>query len=291
MCPAERTVLTTPARRLKAGVKKRLKMLRHQYARTFRSFTPADLRDALVQLGIVPGDVVFLHSSFDAFAGFTGKATDVIGTLQSVLGAAGTLLMPTLPFTSTAVEYVRNHPVFDVVRTPSRMGLLSELFRRSSDVVRSVHPTHPVAAWGRDAAAMIAGHHRATTPCGNGSPFAALFERNGKILLMGADISSLTFYHMVEEAIETRLPISPFTQERFVLESKQRDGSMVTTDTRLFEPAVSRRRNLYRLMPELKTAGAWRERRVGQLSMTLLNAKDVYGAAIAMVEKGIYCYD
>ena len=84
----------------------------------------------------------------------------------------------------------------------------------------------------------------------NSSPFAALFERNGKILLMGADISSLTFYHKVEEAIETRLPISPFTQERFVLESKQRDGSMVTTHTRLFEPAVSRRRNLYKLVPD-----------------------------------------
>ena len=166
MRPAERTMLTTPARRLKAGVKRRLKMLRHQYARTFRSFTPADLRDALVQLGIAPGDVVFLHSSFDAFAGFTGKATDVIATLQSVLGAAGTLLMPTLPFTSTAVEYVRSHAAFDVVRTPSRMGLLSELFRRSSGVLRSVHPTHPVAAWGHDAAAMIAGHHLATTPCG-----------------------------------------------------------------------------------------------------------------------------
>ena len=58
--------------------------------------------------------------------------------------------------------------------------------------------------------------------------------------------------HMIEETIEGHLPFSPFTRERFALVSRNRDGSLVTTETRLFEPAVSRRRNLYKLVPELK---------------------------------------
>jgi|ERR1700674_1518480 aminoglycoside 3-N-acetyltransferase len=278
-------------RRIKASIKTRLKVLRHSYARTFRSFTVDELLDRLKQLGIGRGDMVLVHSSFDAFAGFAGKPTDIIRVLQEAIGPEGTLLMPTLPFSGTAVEYVRESPVFDVLRTASRMGLITELFRRFPDVVRSVHPTHPVAVWGHDAASIAGGHHLAATPCGKGTPFAALADRGGKILFLGADITSLTFYHMIEETIEARLPVSPFTQKRFVLISKQRDGSLVSTETRLFEPAVSRRRNLLKLVPELKRMGAWREQRIGRLVMTLLNAEDVFVAVGAMLDRGIYCYD
>lgn len=278
-------------RTLKRGIKKRLKVLRQHYTRIFHSFTPDELSRALRQLGLDRGDVVLVHSSFDAFTGFTGKPTDVIEALQSAIGSEGALLMPTLPFTGTAVEYVRHAPVFDVVRTPSRMGLISELFRRTRGVVRSIHPTHPVAVWGRESEAIVRGHHQAGTPCGKGSPFSGLLDRNGKILLLGADIDSLTFYHAIEEAIEARLPFSPFTQQRFVLTSKLGDGSMVSTETRLFEPAVSRRRNLNKLVPELKRLGAWRQRRIGLLTITILNAKDVLTAVVEMLDRGIYCYD
>ena len=276
---------------LKSGVKRQLRLLQQRYVRTFHAFTPADLRACLATLGVASGDIVLVHSSFDAFVGFKGKPSDVIAALMDAVGPTGTLLMPTLPFSGTAVAWVKDHPLFDVARTPSRMGLITELFRRSPGVIRSVHPTHPVAAWGRDAAAMTAGHHLARTPCGEPSPFAQLLERRGKILLLGADISSLTFFHLTEELLEPRLPVSPFTQETFHLTSKQRDGSLVATDTRLFEPAVSRRRNLYKLVPELKQRNAWREKRVGHLTATLLGAEDVYNAVVSLASRGIYCYD
>jgi aminoglycoside 3-N-acetyltransferase len=282
---------SSAAKALKSGVKRQLRLLQQRYVQTFHAFTPADLRTCLATLGIASGDTVLVHSSFDAFGGFKGKPSDVIAALMDAVGPAGTLLMPTLPFTGTAVAWVKDHPVFDAARTPSRMGLVTELFRRSPAVVRSVHPTHPVAAWGRDAAAMIAGHHLAGTPCGTGSPFARLLERRGKILLLGADISSLTFFHLTEELLEPQLPVSPFTQETFHLASKQKDGTVVATDTRLYEPAVSRRRNLYKLVPELKQRNAWREKRVGHLTATLVGAEEVYNAVVALAARGIYCYD
>jgi aminoglycoside 3-N-acetyltransferase len=237
---------------IRKEVKRQLRMLRQRFIRTFYTFTPADLRACLVEIGIARGDSVLVHSSFDAFEGFTGKPTDVIAALMDAVGPEGTLLMPTLPFTGTAVAWVKENPVFDVARTPSRMGLITELFRRSPGVMRSVHPTHPVAAWGKDAEAYVAGHHLARTPCGLGSPFARLLERAGKILLLGVDIGSMTFYHCVEELLEPRFPVSPFTREIYQLSSRQKDGAIVVTQTRLFEPDVSRRRSLYRLAPELK---------------------------------------
>lgn len=276
---------------IKSRFKDRLKSSRHLYARTFHSFTPEDLFRQLHELGIRPGDMVLVHSSFDAFEGFRGKPTDVIAALEQAVGPAGTLLMPTLPFGGLAVEYVKTNPVFDAIRTPSRMGLVTELFRRSPGVVRSVHPTHSVAVWGANADAIAAGHHEARTPCGQGSPFARLLEHAGKILLLGADITSLTFFHTIEEIIEPELPASPFTQQTYRLASRRQDGSLVETETRLFEPAVSRRRNLRKLVPELKRLGAWRERRIGGLSLILLSAESVYATVAGMAKRGVYCYD
>ena len=279
------------ARRAKSAVKGQLKGLRQRYARAFHAFDAGDFERSVRGLGLAAGDVVLVHSAWDAFAGFQGKPTDVIAALQRVVTPGGTVLMPTIPFTGTAVEHVARHPVFDVARTPSRVGLLTELFRRSTGVVRSVHPTHAVAAWGSDAVPMCRDHHEAATPCGERSPYMRLLERDGKVLLVGADIDSLTLWHALEEKLESRLPESPFTREHFELVSRLPDGTTRTTSTRLFEPAVSRRRNLFKLVPELSRLNAWRETRLGGLKLVLLRAREVERAAVSLVEQGVFCYD
>jgi aminoglycoside 3-N-acetyltransferase len=278
-------------RRVKRYVKARLKQVQRRYLDAFHAFSPTEFVDALRALRIRSGDIVFVHSSYDAFQGFTGKPTDVIAAMQSVVGPSGGLLMPTLPFGGTAIDYVRFNPVFDVRRTPSHMGLLTELFRRSRDVVRSVHPTHPVALWGDGAAGMGDGHHLAGTPCGRGSPYVHLLDRKGRIVLLGTGIRSMTLYHTIEELLEGKLPFSPFTAEVFALQSRDYSGSLVATQTRLFDPVVSRRRNLLRLIPELKRIGAWQEATAGKLHLIRLDAEDVFSAVDAMAERGEYCYD
>ena len=267
------------------------KRLRLAYVRRWRGFGPDDLRAALRHLGIAEGQVVMVHSSFDQFAGFSGKATEVIAVLEDAVGVTGTLLMPTLPFTGTAVEYVSQGPMFDERRTPSRVGLLTELFRRSPGVLRSTHPTHAVAAWGAGAAEMLANHHLARTPCGEGSPYARLLERDGRILFLGAGIESMTFFHYVEEVLEPSMPFSPFTREELTLSSKDLAGAVLESKTRLFDPAISRRRDLDRLRPVLRQDGAWRERRLGGLSMVLLESRIVLTASRRLAAQGVYCYD
>lgn len=242
-------------------------------------------------MGVHTGDTLFVHSSIDAFGGFQGKPNEVIQMLQACVGPAGLLMMPTMTFTGSAIQLARSKAVFDVRRTPSRMGMISELFRRSAGVVRSVHPTHPVACWGADAAVVAQGHHLSSTPCGRGTPFEALLQRRGKIVLLGTDISVLTFYHHLEEVFEGDLPASPFTTEVFTLHSKTADGEIQETRCRLYEPAMSRRRNLHKLVPYLKRHGAWREARVGRLKIAVLQAAGVEAAMREMIQQGVYCYD
>jgi aminoglycoside 3-N-acetyltransferase len=276
--------------RAKGAIKGLRKRARAAYARRFHSFGDADFRALLQDLGVEPGDVLLVHSSLGRFEGFEGKPSDVITALEDAVGFEGALLMPTLPFSGTAVEWARKAQVFDAARTPSRMGLLTELFRRMPGVARSVHPTHPVAGWGRKAAALLADHHLARTPCGEGTPFGRLDGAGGKMLFLGTGIGVMTFFHAIEERLEPAMPFSPFTAETFTLACRSADGAALAATTRLFEPSVSRRRDLERLEPVLKSRGSWREGRLGGLDAILLRAADVRDAVLEMAAKGEYCY-
>ena len=264
---------------------------RRQFFRTFRSFDPATLERTLAQLGVARGDVVIVHCSYDGFAGFKGSVTDVIDCLQRLVGKEGAVLMPSQPFSGTAVDYARSNKVFDVKRTPSQMGILSELFRRSTGVSRSVHPTHSVAGWGGKAAALLDAHDKATTPCGRHSPYIKAADANGKVVFLGTEIDVMTYYHGLEEELEPVLPASPFTTEVFALRSKNAAGEIVETKTRLFDQALSRRRNMMPLQARLTQAGQWRAARVGTLGVAVVAMEDARRVTLEMARKGEFLYD
>jgi aminoglycoside 3-N-acetyltransferase len=280
---------------LPASFKRRAKSdwknLRIAFARRSRGFSKQDLVDMLLRIGIEQGDTIVVHSSLDQFQAFLGKPADIILALQEGAGPTGTVIMPTLPFRGSAVEYVRQPRVFDVRKTPSQMGLLSELFRRTPGVIRSVHPTHAVAAWGAASDEMVIAHHEAATPCGRQTPYGRLLDHNGKILFLGTDITVMTFFHTVEEILEPRMPFSPFTTEIFELESRDAQNNTLATRTRLFEPQHSKRRNLKKLVPVLKQNGWWTEAHLGGMNAILLHADEVLQACSELAERGIYCYD
>src|SRR5262249_46342225 len=154
--------------------------------------------------------------------------------------------------------------------------------------IRSAHPTHSVAAFGPMAEQLIADHHLAKTPCGKGTPYGRLLDTDGNILFMGTDIGVMTFFHYVEEELESQLPFSPFTTQSFVLQSRDRHGNLLTTETRLFDPRRSRKRKLEKLVPFLKKSGLWNEIKIGRLNLILLSAADVLATCRKMARLGIY---
>lgn len=286
---AGKTMDSAKAFRKKA--KGALKNLHGHYVRRRFHFAPADLENFLRAQGVNRGDVLLLHSSYDRFSAFSGRPTDVIILLQNILQDEGTLLMPTMSFNGTAIEYVGDKTHFDLRRCPSRMGLITELFRRSKGVVRSVHPTHSVACSGKSAEELAKNHYDAKTPCGNPSPYAKLPGIEGKILFLGTGIGAMTLFHYVEEELEPHMPFSPFTEKVYELETTDHQGKRYKTSTRLFEPSVSRRRNLSKLKMELMRAGLWKEGRIGNLTTILLSASDVVSCCHSLAARGEFCYD
>jgi aminoglycoside N3'-acetyltransferase len=140
--------------------------VRNAFVKRFYSFTTDDFKRVLHGLGVQAGDVLCVHSSFDQFLGFRGNVGDALRALQDTVGPTGGILMPTQPFTSSALEYVRSHPVTNVARAPSLMGLMTEILRRTPGTIRSINPTHPVAAWGEKGLRLVRHDWNARTPCG-----------------------------------------------------------------------------------------------------------------------------
>jgi len=124
-----------------------------------------DLVRGFEEIGVRPGDVVFVHASLSSFGYVDGGVDMLIEALLAAVGPGGTLAMPGFSFQLTNVP----SPVFDVRFTPCWASKIYERFRLRKGVSRSHHATHSVCATGVRAAELTATH--SVTPCGPESPF------------------------------------------------------------------------------------------------------------------------
>jgi aminoglycoside N3'-acetyltransferase len=166
-----------------------------------RTLSDAAFIELLRDLGFNPGATVMVHSSFSHIRRRVPQITpqSLIALLQELLGPEGTLLMPTFPFHGSQGEYADKNPRFDVQKTPSRVGILTEVFRQTRGVKRSKHPTHPVGAWGRHANEIVSTHHLGPT-FGVTSPIYRLREFDGIVVGLGTRYRyAFTIGHVIEE--------------------------------------------------------------------------------------------
>jgi aminoglycoside 3-N-acetyltransferase len=166
-----------------------------------RTLTDSEFAELLRNLGFTPGAMVMVHSAFSLVKRRIPdmKPERLIKQMQELLGSEGTLLMPTFAFRGRQSHYVETHTHFDVQNTPSSVGVLTEVFRKMPGVIRSYHPTHSVAGWGRHAKDILSTHHCGTT-FGVTSPFYRLREYDGLVVGLGRRYRyAFTITHVPEE--------------------------------------------------------------------------------------------
>src|SRR5690606_31647480 len=122
-------------------------------------------------------------------------------------------------------EYMKQGPLFDVRRTASKVGAISEEVRLHPRANRSLHPTHAVAAIGPLANDLLRDHEKSATSCGLGSPFFRNVTVDGKILLIGVDNGSNTTLHTVEEIYDGNV----LSSETFEAKVVDWNGNMLTS--------------------------------------------------------------
>jgi aminoglycoside 3-N-acetyltransferase len=246
---------------------------------------------ALRALGIRAGDSVMFHSAFEEHHGFRGSLETLIDTLIESVGPEGNLLMVSLPYRTSALEYLGNLKKFDVRKTPSAMGLVSEFFRRRNGVLRSAQPSHPVLAHGPKAAWFVEGHEACTFPCGPGTPFAKLREIGGKVAFFNVSFAYFTFFHHLEHVMQSSLPFQLYHDPPFDVPVIDREGKQILVPTLAFSRETLRRRRFDVLEAWLWKTGVIRRSRVGASSLLLVDLKDVMDSVEEMTRRGILFYD
>jgi len=137
-----------------------------------------------------PGDDILVHSSLKSL-GFVARGADqVLDLLLNAVGPMGTLVM------MTATTGFAQSKHFDVLRTKSETGLLTEVMRLRYPDNRSFVPMTSFVASGVRASQYTS---RFNSYLDESSPFTSLLRNRGKVLLLGVNFDRCTLYHLPEE--------------------------------------------------------------------------------------------
>jgi len=178
----------------------------------------ADIEQKLRQMSISDGNLLIVHSSYNALKPTGATPNDIIDMLLELIGPNGTLALPTIPTYSNVSELGRHLITRDVSeevieynpqRTPSGTGIITNIFLTYPGVVRSKHPLNTMAALGPLAEQIIKNNLDGyePLPCGVNSSWKFCADNNAKILALGVDMAhSLTMIHVAEDINPDKWP-------------------------------------------------------------------------------------
>ncbi len=223
------------------------KNIRNIYYTGIKSIYPPLNKDRFVsllkdRLGVKEGMVIYIHSSFDKL-NLEFNAFQLLEILLEFVGYKGTLLFPCWQYVGRAEDYISSEEYkdFNVVKSPTTMGLLPELARRHKGAFRSLHPISSVVALGHDAEELIKDHHLDVYPNGEQSPLYKLTQFDSKIIGLGEKVVSLSFVHVVEDTMRERFPIQTLKSTPLTLRSIDKLGTVHEIETLLPHPNIGSR--------------------------------------------------
>ncbi|MFC9324811.1 aminoglycoside N(3)-acetyltransferase [Kitasatospora sp. NPDC057015] len=180
--------------------------------------TRAGLAADLYDLGVRPGDLLFVQASLRSLGPVPGGPATVVGALQDALGGPGegTLVgytgTPENSDTSRlaarlteglspaeAEAHRARMPAFDPERTASSptMGALSEQIRTTPGARRSNHPQTSFAAVG-PLAREVTRTHDLDCHLGQASPLGRMHDLDAKVLMLGVPLARFTAFHLAD---------------------------------------------------------------------------------------------
>jgi aminoglycoside N3'-acetyltransferase len=227
-------------------------------------------------LGLGDGDLVLVHSSLRKLGRVVGGADAVIDSLLEAVGPNGTVAMPAHTYRVVNEQ----QPVFHWLLTPSNEGALTNVFRQRPGAIRSLHPTHSVAAIGPRAEALVAGHECDDTPCSKTSPYGRLRDWAGKVLIIGVDLRCCTLFHGCEQWASMPWAVSDRTIQLYSICSR---GDVISVPTRTH--VVNTWDQYPKLEPHLLNIRALRLGYIGGCELRLLDASAAAAWLVAQLQE------
>ncbi|HYH82697.1 MAG TPA: AAC(3)-IV family aminoglycoside N-acetyltransferase [Longimicrobium sp.] len=218
--------------------------------------------EQLRALGVEPGGVLLVHTSFRAVRPVQGGPPGLIEALRDALGPGGTLVMP-------AWSGDDDTP-FDRAATPASedLGVVADTFWRLPGVLRSDHQQAFAAAGPH--AARITADPLPLPPHIPKSPAGRVHELDGQVLLLGVGHDADTTLHLAE-----LLAGVPYRVPRYC--TVLRDGRPVRVEYGENDHCCER----FALADGwLRGRGLQREGRVGHAHARLARARDIVSVTL-----------
>ncbi|CAN7245324.1 aminoglycoside 3-N-acetyltransferase [Bosea sp. LjRoot90] len=249
----------------------------------------------LAKLGLVSGDAVMVHAAVSRVGRLLDGPDTIIAALSDAVGPGGTVLA----YADWEARYEdlvdadgrvppqwRDHiPPFDPQRSRAIRdnGVLPEFLRTTPGARRSGNPGASLVALGAKADWFTAAHPL-DYGYGEGSPLAKLVEANGKVLMLGAPLDTLTLLHHAEHLadipgkrirrIEVPLATPTGTQWRMIEEFDTGDPIVEGLAEDYFAGIVT----------EFLASGRGRQGLVGAAPSVLVDAAAITGFGVSWLE-------
>jgi aminoglycoside 3-N-acetyltransferase len=249
--------------------------------------TRATLRQNLAQLGVNRGDLLVVHASVRSVGGIVGGVNVLAQSLFDAIGGEGTLAayVDFEPFYEDD-DNPADIPVFDkrIAHAARDHGVLHETLRNWPGALRSDHPDAGVIAIGSQAGWLTA-EHPFQYGYGEGSPYEKIVQAQGRVLLIGAPLDTITLLHYAEH--KARIPGKRFQRYRRLMpgESGPKWIDFEEFDTR--EPVTDALpANCFeRIVRDYLSAGFGRQGRIGLAASYLFEAPCLVRFAIEWLER------
>lgn len=233
---------------------------------------------------------VIIHSSTSNIGKIEGGAkelTDLILAKMDLTSHA--LLAPALPFLGSQKEYLENLESFDLQNAKNAMGNISNMIMKEKTCKRSFHPTHSVIAIGNDAEYFVSEHEKCKTPFCAKSPYSKITHKNGKILMFGVNLNSVTNFHVYEDMLGEYLPFDVYLNKIYKINSINNDQN-VTIEVKAHNPFLSAKRDCERARKYLVKNGYIETYKLGDSEVSLLDAKGLTVTLLDMLLEGESIY-
>jgi aminoglycoside 3-N-acetyltransferase len=248
-----------------------------------RVISSKDFLDASKKLGIRKGDKLFVHSDISVFGRLTNLNRDellggLIDLFKQAVGSDGLIVMPTFTY-----DFCKGQ-VYDIEKSRSTVGILTEFFRKTPGVVRTLDPIHSAAVWGKDKE-KIAKVGKDTF--GVKSIFDNFHKAKGKIVIFGAPFQSATVVHYIEQIYGV-----PYRFQK-VFSGTITDGSKSWKDEYKFNVRyLDKPVNIdtSRLEKYLTKNKFLKKAKVGNGSIMVIKSSDLFRESVKLLNKDIHYF-
>ena len=243
-----------------------------------------DIINELNNMGLKGSETIMVHSSFSSVKNIEGGAKIFLKAFKDYF-KDGLLLFPTHTWGIIKDDL----DILDIKLPNSNVGYLTNVVIEDKDFIRSIHPTHSVCAYGKNAKEYIKDDINSTTPVSPNGSFGKL-KYGDYILFIGCPLSKNTFIHSIEEEMNVD---DRFTSHYYKFFVKDYNNELIEFDIKrhysTLNPHISD--NYEKLLPILLELNIAKKVKLMDSISYLVDSKLLYKLVKELLKYDIHSFD